>query len=57
MRSKRIQKLIDELKQLQGDGDTEGQHGRADDILCEILVELGYIEAVEEWKKVNKWYS
>lgn len=38
-------------------GDTEDAHSNADDILCEILVELGYGALVEVYKKVPKWYS
>lgn len=38
-------------------GDTEGVHGDADDLLCEILKQLGWNKVVEEYEKVEKWYA
>lgn len=35
----------------------EGDHEDADFILCELLEELGYVELIEAYKKVPKWYS
>lgn len=46
-----------QLKELQGDGDTEADHADADDVLCEFLKALGYADVVEEWEKVSKWYA
>jgi len=37
--------------------DTEMAHGDADDILCDLLVSLGYVEVVNEYHKVDKWYA
>lgn len=48
---------IDQMKDLQGNGDTEMQHAEADEILCRILIELGHQELVKEYYKVNKWYA
>jgi len=50
-------KYIQKLKQLQGDGDTEIVHVKADKILCELLTELAYTEVVEEFNKLEKWYA
>jgi hypothetical protein len=36
--------------------DTEMCHRIADDILCDVLKDLGYDELVARYKKVNKWY-
>lgn len=38
-------------------GDTEGAHGRADEILCELLTKLGYTKTVNAWESVDKWYA
>ena len=38
-------------------GDEEVCHGRADDLLCEILNDLGYNDIVEEFEKLPKWYA
>lgn len=45
------------LVELQGDGDTESNHAQADDILCEILTDLGYGDIVAEYDKIGKWYA
>ncbi len=37
--------------------DTERGHVEADNILCELLKELGYSDVVEEFEKIDKWYS
>lgn len=37
--------------------DAEIDHGRADDILCELLKSLGYAKTVEAWDKVGKWFA
>jgi hypothetical protein len=48
---------IKKLKELQDGGDTEADHGNADAILCDLLIELGYADVVAEWEKVDKWYA
>ena len=44
-----------ELRDLQGCGDVEAAHGRADDVLCRLLSALGYGDVVEAWAKVERW--
>jgi hypothetical protein len=51
------QRCIDALKTLQESGDTEMAHSIADTVLCELLVELGYEDVVEEYNKISKWYA
>ena len=48
---------INKLKEEQGSDDTEEAHCNADDILCDVLIALGHQDIVDEYKKVNKWYS
>lgn len=48
---------IKRLKAAQEDHDTESAHAEADDVLCDLLKELGYIKIVEEYHKVSKWYA
>jgi len=50
---KRMQKINDEY----GSWDIEVAHSRADDLLCEILLEHGYDEVVEIFKNMHKWYA
>lgn len=35
----------------------EWDHEDADLILCDLLEELGYVELIEVYRKVPKWYS
>ena len=48
---------IDALRALQRGHDKEEAHRRADEILCGLLVGLGYEHVVAAWKKVPKWYA
>lgn len=38
-------------------GDTEYNHGEADELLCEALILFGQERLVKLWRKVHKWYS
>lgn len=48
---------ITKLRALQTASDPEAEHAEADDILCDLLVSLGYKDVVDEWEKVSKWYA
>ncbi|KKM87607.1 hypothetical protein LCGC14_1267240 [marine sediment metagenome] len=51
-------KYIERLQQLQKDNDdVEYIHRMADMVLRDILTELSYVELVEEYDKVDKWYA
>lgn len=39
------------------DSDTERAHRRADNLLIEFLKEAGYVELIEAYENVKKWYS
>lgn len=39
------------------DMDEETGHMSADGLLCDLLKELGFTRTVEEFEKLNKWYS
>lgn len=54
-RLKAINRLL-ELAQASG-CDPESAHSEADDILCKLLLALGYHDVVEAWGKVRKWYA
>lgn len=38
-------------------GDNEADHSNADQVLCELLVSLGYGDVVAAWDRVGKWYA
>jgi hypothetical protein len=52
-----VDELISLLKVLQEDDDTESDHMIADDIVLKALRILGQDELVDEYEKVEKWYS
>jgi protein-disulfide isomerase-like protein with CxxC motif len=56
-----MMKGTDALKKMQAiekDNDFEGRHVKADDFLCELLLEVGgYEEVVELFKDMEKWYA
>ncbi len=49
--------VINELKNLQEIDDPEYAHIEADDLLVKFLRSLGYDDIVDEWVKIDKWYS
>jgi hypothetical protein len=51
------EEAITMLKGEQTNTDTENAHGSADDVLCALLVTLGYEDVVTEYHKVEKWYA
>ena len=53
MNEKLNEKYLSQMRKLKDESD----HDYADDILCELLEELGYIELVEMYRKLPKWYS
>ena len=38
-------------------GDEESAHQKADYIMCDILEELGYLEGIEIFKNMERWYA
>ncbi len=38
-------------------GDVEVGHGNCDDVLCELVRELGFGDVVEIYNTQNKWYA
>ena len=37
--------------------DTERAHAWADDLLCELLKDLGYVKTVKAFEDLDKWYA
>lgn len=68
-KKKKIKELLDRLKNVtekeyyphaseySKHGDREDWHREADNILCELLDELGYHDFVEAFEEVPKWYA
>lgn len=51
-----IKYYVKELKDLRS-LDTEVSHKFADDVLCDLLCELGFKKVVEEYHEIYKWYA
>ena len=51
------QQAIDALNDASLNMDIEAAHIQADEILCELLRDLGYIDVVDAWEAVEKWYA
>jgi len=37
--------------------DTEDTHWEADELMCEVLTQLGYGEGISVFKDMKKWYA
>ena len=51
------EKAIEALNACFENNDTEVAHCDADDVLCNLLRELGYFKVVEQYSLVDKWYA
>jgi hypothetical protein len=45
------------MKKAEAISDYETAHSNADDILVAFLRRLGYLELIESYRHVGKWYS
>lgn len=52
-----IKEATEKMKRIQNNRDTEMAHFIADDLLCEILNEIGCKDLVDEYNKIEKWYA
>jgi len=62
----KLKKITEKMEKLaKNEGDTEVDHGVADDLLCEALTEIAQgtvlaarvMAITEAYSEVNKWYS
>lgn len=45
------------MMEIESSGDRALDHLEADNLLCELLRELGYGAVVDEYEKIDKWYA
>lgn len=45
------------MRAIANDSDTEAAHSKADRLLCEVLVSLGYEDGVEVFELMDRWYG
>jgi len=55
--AKEMRQVGEEYTTHTGRPDTEVVHSVADDLLCELLSRLGYVETVREFHNLDKWYA
>lgn len=51
------ERALSTLQELANSRDVEVAHERADGVLCDLLIALGYADVVEAWRAVPKWYG
>lgn len=49
--------FLEGMKQIAEIDDTERSHIEMDELMCKLLVSLGYEDGVEVFKNAIKWYS
>lgn len=56
-KAQKILSAVAQLQTLQHDSDTESAHAEADQVLCNLLEQLGCKEVVTVYKEIPKWYA
>ena len=51
------EEALKELNECIENDDVESAHVHADNVLCELLIALGYEDIVNEYHLVHKWYA
>lgn len=51
------EKALSELSEIAKSSDQEVTHVDADEVLCQLLVALGYQDVVNAWDEIPKWYA
>lgn len=53
------EEFADKMEAIRDDpnGDTESDHAKADDLMCELLRSLGYGDGVKIFEAMEKWYA
>lgn len=52
-----IEDYTERMRKLANSDDIEGRHYGMDDLMCEILKEMGFNELVEIFNETEKWYA
>jgi hypothetical protein len=56
-KQERVKQYTEEMQNLQNSSDLESTHCIADDLLCDLLREIGYGEVVNAFENLEKWYA
>ena len=52
-----MREIANKVTDVSVDYHEEEAHGAADDLMCEVLKDLGYTKGVEIFERMPKWYS
>ena len=47
----------DKMMEIAANGNPEDMHSDADDLMCEVLIDLGYAAGIRVYDGMEKWYS
>lgn len=56
MNNEQAYEALEQIKD-RGTGDPEQSHQEADQILCDLLTQLGYEDVVRMYQSITKWYA
>ena len=45
------------MSQIALNTDEESSHLDADDLMCRVLIKMGYVDGVNVFKRMKKWYA
>ena len=51
------EEFANRMRQILETEDIEGGHKKMDDLMCALLVSLGYIEGIDIYNTTHKWYA
>ena len=51
------EEFCDRMKKILDDHDLESAHSDADELMCEVLRQLGYGDGVKVFELADKWYA
>lgn len=45
------------MKEIKMECDIEDAHAEMDDLMCDVLIQLGYKDGVDVFNSTDKWYA
>ena len=49
--------IEDKMMEIASDGNPERMHSDANELMCEVLVDLGYAAGIRVFDNMERWYS
>lgn len=51
------EEFVRRMEEIASDSDREGRHIDADNLMCDLLISLGYKEGIEKFIHMHKWHA